>query len=525
MKETIIEVPTVTSQEFQSETSKLYERFRSLLANKEQKVLLWHAVRRKLNRLRILHHRRVPSEKDVEKLFNELISDGLLYQNLQRDQINRIWTVFQKHLTLSTITKEDDAGIFSIAVSEIERIIYPVDEKEEVLLQSFVQRAQKSVLLPSHAGNDRDVQIYLGCRIAFLEDDTNRVLYASWLKLLPEWEKTTASEIRAIDIDKIKKAFALVHNPIHRRIAKVLRDRAVPYKVLAEVRNRHEGLISKQDQKIPAVIEKLSEESLRSAYSSGIRTFWYILATKTALLLPLEYALSYLIFSYVEISHLLVNLIFHPALFLFSLLFLGRVKSRWKINSDIVHARIDNIIANDPPAKIEVKPVEGMRAWYVVMAVIPFIILGWIFTVVGFSLISAAFFITLLAAILFLRARVQVKSEKYLLREVTEVGNWNQFRRHRALSWGIFIFPIIQLGKVLNDRYEKADVFIRVLDHLIEIPFRFSMKVVGQIISTLFSFIFKPIKVFLKLVARTYTFILNKIDEFIAHTRERKDDF
>jgi hypothetical protein len=525
MKESIIEVPTVTSQEFQSETSKLYERFRSILANKEQKVLLWHAVRRKLNRLRILDHRRTVSKKDVQRLFNELVSDGLLYQNLQAHQVDQVWRVFQKYLALKSIVMEEDMDVFSIAVSEAEKIIYPVDEKEDILLQSFVLRARKAVVFPLYRGDDIDIQIYLGCRIAFLEDDANRILYASWLKLFPQWETTTASDMHVMSVDKMREVFTLAHNPIHRRIAKVLRDRAVPYKVLAEVRARYTGAISKQDQRVPTVIQKLSEESLRSAYTTGFRTFWYILATKTAVLLPLEYTLSLLVFSHVETSHLLINLVFHPALFLFSLLFLGRIKSKWEINSDIVHARIDNIIANDPPAKIEVKPMERMHAWYIVMAIIPFVILWWVFTIIGFSFISSTFFIVLLAAILFLRARVQVKTEKYLLREVAEVGNWNQFRRHRALSWGIFIFPIIQLGKTLHDRYEKADVFIRVLDHLIEIPFRFLMRVVGRIIATLFSIVSWPLKSFFKAVARTYNFILKKIDEFIAHTRERKDDF
>ncbi len=515
--EAVINVPLLTSS-----ASSFYERMRSLLDNKEQHVIRWHTIHRTLGRLMR------GSSDDVfisTELLRELVADGFL----PNDSVPISVASKVQYILLKYRIVQEKFGLpelFKIAVSEVEVTLY--GNHNELYVQALYETVRNSVVYDEdlREENDRskafaDMHLYIACRRALLEDDESALLYGVWIKYFPEWEQFV--DIGGKDIDQIPSIvhFALqgIASPIYRRIARKLRDQSIYFTVLRELLERKRDVLMEDERavqkEIYATVAQLSQSHSIAVRETGMRAFWYILITKTAVILPVEYFLSKLFFPPVETFPLLVNLVFHPTLLL---VMTQTMQVPKRINTDMIVFGVERILAGQQTDPIHIRSVKGVRSIYftiyflVVLGVFSFSV--WLLGEFGFTPINTLFFMVLLGVISFFAFRVRTKAKKFVLRRYEEMKPSNFW-------FSIITIPFIDAGRRLSEGFRAINIFTEVMDIFIEVPFKTLVRAIGIFLPFLEKTLLRVIDMFL---FSPLAFLMRIKRSFSIFIKERKED-
>lgn len=510
----VVSVPLITS----SATS-FYEKMRSILDNKEQHLIRWNTIYRTLGRLIR------GSSDDVfvsRELLSELVADGLLPNNaVPIKTASKLQYILLKYRVLEERFHLPE--LFKIAVSEVEATLY--GNRNELFVRALYETARTGVVYedPQEGADEHfaDLCLYLACRKAFLGDDESALLYGVWLKHFPEWESTV--DITAEEIGQVPAVlqFALrgINDSRYRRIARRLRDQAIYFTVLRGLLEEKKDAFTDRtipSKEIASVINNLERAQSVSVEKTGMRAFWYILITKTAIILPIEYALTRFLFPPVELFPLLVNLVFHPALLL---VMTKAIRKPRRVNTDMIISGVERILAGTPMDPVRIRPARGMRTAHIISYVV--VVVG-VFTLsvvalgeLGFTPVNILFFLVLLGVISFFAFRVRTKAKKFVLRRYEDMqpsGFW----------FAVVTVPFIDAGRRLSDGFRAINIFTEVMDLFIEIPFKALVKTIGIVLPVLersvlrvFDFFISSPIAFLKRVKRSFSSFIKEHKEEI----------
>lgn len=514
--ELVISVPLLTSS-----ASSFYERMRSLLDNKEQHVIRWHTIHRTLDRLIR------GSSDDVfvsMELLKELVADGFL----PNDSVPISIASKVQYILLKYRIVQKRFGIpelFKIAVSEIEATLY--GSRNELYVQALYETVRDSVVYDEDFQEEgsrskvfADMCLYIACRRALLEDDESALLYGVWLKYFPEWEQFV--DIGGKDIDKIPSLLSFasqgISNPMCRRIARKLRDQSIYFIVLRGLLERKKDILTDGDnveKEIYSTVSSLSRSHSIAVRETGMRAFWYILITKTAVILPIEYLLSKIFFPPVETLPLLVNLVFHPTLLL---VMTQMIQVPKRVNTDMIVFGVEKILSGQPIDPIRIKSVKKVRVIYFISYFL--VVLGvfslsvFLLRKIGFTPINILFFMILLGVISFFASRVRTKAKKFVLRRYEEMQS-------SSFWFSVVTVPFIDAGRRLSDGFRAINIFTEVMDIFIEVPFKTLVKAIGVFLPFLEKVILRVIDV---LLFSPLTFLMRIKRSFLIFIKERKEE-
>lgn len=509
--EEMVVVPEITSS-----ATAFYERMRSLLDNKEQHVVRWHTIYRTLGRLMRMYR---DDEKIAIELLRELVADGFLPNGaVPVSTESRVRYVLLKYRVLYERFRLGD--LFKIAVSEIEVMLY--GNQKELFVRALYETARETVVLEDIAqkGPYADACLYLACRKAFLEDDEAGLLYGLWLRHFPEWETQTDIEGENMqDIPSVLHfADQVIADPTHRRLARKLHDLSVYFLVL-RVLLEGAGDIgqnkAEREKNIRETVKRLSGAQYGAAREMGWRAFWYILATKTALILPVEYALSRMFFPPVEMVPLWINLFFHP---LMLLIMTRTMREPRQVNADMIVFGVERLLSGESLESVRIQTTKPLRVPYVMayVAVVfgTFFVLAWLLGKAGFTPISIVFFAVLLGIISFFAFRVRTKAGRFTLRRYAEMYPPNFW-------FSVATIPFIEAGRRLSDGFRAINIFTEVMDFFIEVPFKTFMRVVGVIVPFLEKTVFRVIDIVFIMPVQLFKRMQRSFSSFI---KERKEE-
>lgn len=487
--------PKVKVQMTISRLAFVYEKIRNVIDYKDEHLIRKNAIERMLKR-------RLYTEDKKEHfgllLVEELIRAGYLANNVLPERvIGEIDTIIEKYLrTLlavapNRLTKDRRAAvnwILSVCATEIEHKLVP-QIKQDALVESMYAVLRKDVDLANDISDptERDLQVYIAIHRALIKSDWPIIRYHLLNFYLPGWLE---SDPRAIEY--FTQNFEALHDVIERQVNHPLGDRlfrfvkrfSVLFVIMGDLLEKHgpnfQNLIHDQEEfekEIRAACEvryKHANVRLRRSY---VRTIIYVFFTKMLLALLLELPYEIYVLTTTYYLPLIINIAFHPVL-MFLIAVSIRVPSTK--NTDKIVELLHKIVHQNPTEGFLYKKKKTFgrspftevifTIFYFIMFVVTFGAIIYALYLLRFNIVSAVLFLFFLSVISFfgMKLRSQVKELVIIDQKDSIISALIDF----------VSLPILRVGQWVAAKTPKVNLFLFVLDFIIEAPFKMFMEVI-----------------------------------------------
>ncbi len=498
-----------------SRMSFFYEKIRNAVDYKEEYLLRKEAIERILRRQILIEGTITDNdhEKISQHLLAELIRGGYLPNNyLPTSLIDEVAGIIKKYLVIKDIAvaqlgqqagstslikkdlvkfKEElsqrnelVAWLLAVAASEIESRLGN-DQALSQAINNLYQYLLDNIELVNHLelSADLPIQIYLSVNRNFAKLDNDMLAFILFKYYLADWQKMEASRWPAVakKINEIRRAInQQLQHPLAAPLDKLTRRYAVCTSVLLDVlRSDPVGIYAsiKTDPKaFPRQIKKVCEKNYAKAknllWRAAVRSIIYIFLTKTVLVIALEIPANKIFGAPVSWGALLINAIFPAALLFFSVLI---TKLPNESNTDKIISLVNELSfeENRRQAPITVRLPQKkagiltkiFNIIYALTFLVTFSAIVWALYILHFTLISIVIFLFFLVFVSFFIIRIKRVTNELKITEDKE--------RLWLILFDIFTLPVMAVGKWLSEKFDKVNVFVFLLDFIIETPFKF----------------------------------------------------
>lgn len=488
---------TISVNSLTSRAGALYEKIRYLVDYKDEHTIRRSAIERILKRKFSLE-----GEKNVGMaLLQELVSAEYLPNNevpealaetIQGivDKYQLLHAKTEKHWSWKQKNKVQPSKVasvvMSLAASEIDRRLFP-HELDDVVVESFYKTIKSVISCATPIPEERlRAAIYIACRRSLLGDDVPTLWYVLVTKYVPEIENTKSVEEIHELTPRFAKALALARrqldDPLVFRIAAPIRNRALGFSIIREIIKKH-GLDSEDIFEEPTRLEAETKKILAEKYvrqnhavwMSGVHAAIYILLTKSIFTFLLEVPYELYLYRSIDIFALGVNVIFHPVLLLCMVYTIAPLDSKNMARTLVIVKGIAIEGANPERAGREdvvyVRPQNNKPVMAFVLGVLYLALVAGTFGAIirvlawlHFSVISIALFLFFLALVSYFGLRIRHNAGRWKV----SAPNENTI----SLLWNFFTIPIIHTGRWLSQKFAAVNVFVFVMDFIIETPFK-----------------------------------------------------
>jgi hypothetical protein len=184
----------------------------------------------------------------------------------------------------------------------------------------------------------------------------------------------------------------------------------------------------------------------------------------------------------VRLFPLLINLLFPPTLLF---LMAGSVSRPGSDNTERIVRAIQMIASNGnglPEVRILSTETNSFRknmfgGLYILTALVSLLVVVWVLSLIGFSILGGFYFIIFLGLVSFLGLRL-----RSAMREFRFVPKKQGFF---SFIFDFLTVPVIDMGREISIRASQINIFLFIIDALIEAPF----KVVLGLVEEWFSFV------------------------------------
>lgn len=453
-----------------------YERFRNLLDPGDEDILRRKAI------LRFLARRwEASSDPDVFSLalLKDLAYGRYIPNDTHRRLAGEIAVVVTKGIALWELSgRTTDAALFSLLTVDIDRVLYPRDADDALVYALFDDLRARAVWEdPSILEHERETQLFLACHRALAKTDDAELFWhllrtaePAWMDAHPSHEELQhMAELFSQLTEQITSA---LRHPGALRLLRAVHSRAVPYRILRDVIRRGDAdrVLDAPESLTAAVIAVLSER-IRRLERQMFRRVWhaavFLFLSKGVLAVALEVPYEILTGS-IRALPLTLNILFPPTLLL---LMTGSVPRPGRANTERLISLLQAMVHTDdvPPLVIR-PPSRSVVRRSVFTFIYGFVALGvlggilWILRTLDFSVVGGFFFIVFLGLVSFLGLRL--RSGMSDIRVVAPRSGLI------ASLIDFFTLPIIDLGRQIALHASQVNVFLFILDALIEAPFK-----------------------------------------------------
>ncbi len=475
-----------------------YEKIRNTLDYGDEHLL------RKNTISRILKRRLVDktSGSDVSRfLINELIRGGYLEDNtIPEDKVLKVSEIIDKYILLqnSLVSRFNNRELKELSIWVNELMACEIEEclvspyKENAYIQAFYQIVENRIKLRDQkliSKKDLDLQLYIVIVRLLTKSDNSMLAFRLFKMFYPEWKSPTKDVV----IDISRKLFFIkqkIDKDLNNPIAKVLKRYLHPYSIYFRILHRTidenfdniEGLILDK-QALESEVKKICSLEYRNIKAklrrSVIRSILYIFITKMILAFILEMPFDLYIVGYISYIPLYINIIF-PPLLLYLITMSARVPS--EENTKKIIQGINEIVYGINSDKIifEVKKsyqkstfqINLFKFMYFLTFIISYGIIIKILYEMHFNIISGVLFLLFLSLVSYFGIRIRKLALELVVIPRKESG--------LGFLLGIFSYPIIRVGQWISEKSSKFNIFIIILDLIIEAPFKTLIEIFDQ---------------------------------------------
>lgn len=470
-----------------------YEKIRNAVDYKEENLLVKTAIER------ILKRRFVPGTDPAaiaKPLIAELIRGGYVAnKSLPQTKLEEISKACVKYARLlnkaiPALDTKQRQEVFDWALRmlacELEDTIQFSWERQgmiEFIYNTMLDRVQ--VLSKRISEDERKVQIYIATLRTYPQYDFDLTSFHLLKYFYPDWQEGKEDEINRVarNILNIKATLEKqINHPLQDRLARQLKKVNIIFILLHDIFKKHEDkldLLQKADV-LEEEIEIAAQEKYKSVKSrlrrTSLRSIIYIFITKMALALVLELPYDYIFIGHLNYIPLGINVAFHPMLlFLIALTVHIPAKENTKKMIDDIKDLVYEYEGKEVVYQVRPKSDRSgfatfiFRVLYFLAFVITFGGLIILLYMLQFNWLGGLLFVVFLTLVSFfgIRVRQMAKELVVLDRRSGLIGALVDF----------FSIPIVRAGRWLSLNFSKVNVFVFVLDVIIEAPFKLIVEV------------------------------------------------
>ena len=452
----------------------LYEKLRYLIDYREE-----HTIRRAA--LERILKRRVFIEQKAESgivLLQELVDGKYIPKELATEEIAReIDNIIFKYLELSRRGRANGSvgrRLISFAATEIDAHISPVEyaidhESTEALYRSLKGRASAY----GYSEEEINAQLYCACWRGLLGADDERLAYALWLLYVPAWNKDVdLEEVVGKLPTVIGNIRAAVADSLQWRIAPKIKNESIYFRIIRKVLESQRGAAGRILEN-PGELDQFTRDFLEETYEheneriqkSGIRAVLYLFFTKMVVALIAELPYELFVLGGVHVFPLTVNILFHPAL-LFALT--RRVGALDEKNTAAIIEGLHAVLYEGKVRTVRIRSNYSnlSLAFGFAYLLLFFIVFGGVIGILqllGFNPVSIVLFLFFLALVSYFAFRIRYQARR-----------WKVIKSEGAISvvGNMLAVPIVRTGRYLSQTFSSINVFVLILDFIIETPFK-----------------------------------------------------
>lgn len=452
----------------------LYEKLRYMVDYREE-----HTIRRAA--LERILRRRVFLEQKAESgliLLQELVDGKYIAKELATEELAlEIDAIIAKYLKLRELASANGAvgkRIISFAATEIDAHISPVEyaidhESTEALYKTLKGR----VSAYGYSDEETNAQLYCACWRALLGADDDRLAYALWLLYVPEWNTGAGLEGTAQKLSAIAARIReQVKHSLQWQIAPKIKNESIYFRIVHEVleskRGGAAGILenpNRLDEHAREFLEQKYESENERIQKSGIRAVLYLFFTKMVVAVLLELPYEIIVLGGIHYLPLSINILFHP-LFLFALT--RGAGSLGESNTNAIIEGLHGVLYEGKARSIRVRSgfsrlTFAFAVAYLFLFMLVFGSLIGILELLSFNPVSIVLFLFFLTLVSYFAFRIRYRAHR-----------WKVVREKGTLSIiiGVLAVPIVRTGGWLSRTFSSINVFVLILDFLIETPFK-----------------------------------------------------
>ena len=364
---------------------------------------------------------------------------------------------------------------------ELERTLQPNPTEAAI-----VEFTYASFIKHADVAEDDQLALYASVHKALLKSDLATIRYGVFSRSFPHWLTEDAQ------LERAGTGFAEICNtlaehmqgPGTQRMFRLVRRHIAPYLILSEIiKTSPEGL--HQIVATPSTLAERARSVAEQQYQivsqrltrSVVQAVIFLFITKVVLGVVIE--VPYELFAYGVVGYLplAINLLFPPvymALAGLSIKIPGQ-RNTAKILSDL--KRI--VYAVDPPISYRLRPNSrtsrfrsAFRFLYGLTSLATLVGVSVGLYAIGFNIVSGIIFFVFLSTVSFFAYRIA-----YSVREYAVIDEDTGF--FATLS-DFLLTPFIRTGQWLAERYSQINIFTKILDIIIETPFKTILRMIEQ---------------------------------------------
>lgn len=485
---------TITVNDIVSKASFFYEKIRSALDYSEEHLLRKNAISRILSR-RLFFQKK--TKEVAESLILELIRARYLpNKTLPESLIGEVAKIIEKyHRLLNTIEKQHSARerqrrlkwVMGIAASEIEAELASPHKEEAIadhMYEIFLRNYPRD--LPKDSRDPFYVMLYTAIQMSLLKADKSLITYRLFLKNFPEWKTAKTDYINHVakNIGPIIETFDTYFK--HKKTEELTRwakKYTIIFIILRDLLEKHgedfADLLNSKDR-VEKEIKKVYDERLTTVRKKirrgAVRSIIYIFFTKMLVALLLEIPYDRYVHDEINMLPLQINIGFPPLLMLFMGITIRFPKKEnlEKIKSTLLNIIYDDKISLLPPKKDRKQGVVFflLQILYLLSYGVSYGLIIYGLWYLGFNMFSGFLFVLFLSLASFLGFRL-----RQAVKEISFVE-----RRDNIITTfiGFLTTPFLRVGNWISRKFSRINVFIFILDVLIEAPFQLIVEILEQ---------------------------------------------
>ena len=474
------EGPRFTVNSIATRAGSFYEKIRYLIDYKDEHTIRRAAIERILRRLELY--------EDVDKmgriLLEELVRAGYIRSDTLPEALaDEAQVIIHSYNKIEKLQIPNASYAWTFAAIEIDELLFS-PQVDKAVVEAFFNTVVEAVQpKDAHSIDQKQfrMQLYVACRRAILKDNVNELTFAAFVGLFPEWKT-----IHTVDdgvfhnlvsqfSEHVDLARMLVDSQINWRISGRLKNYGIYFSIIRDIVSEHR-LEAKEIFEDPEVLAAKVRAMLSNIYAkhnatiqrSGTRAIFYILITKILIGVGVELPYDIFVIGHINYVALAINVIAIPALLW---LMVKTVRYPSTANTERIVIGIENII-RDPviaPVYISTEPRPftqklGFAVFYLIFFSITFGVLLWVTRMLEFNIVSIGLFFFFLTIVSYLGLRIRHKATEWVVVQEDD--------RFIPLVWHLLTFPIFQTGRWVASKLASINIFILIMDFVLETPFK-----------------------------------------------------
>jgi len=466
-----------------------YEQLRNAVEYQEQHLLMRSAINRYL--LRTF----AAPQADQHSLGTQIIRELTKARYLENDsvskrtleEIDRRLAAYQKLHEYALHSFKDRQRSLQLIVgvisSDLQHLLLPNPVQDALL--NFVYHSYQSHLAPGDKLRTvaENTALYAAVHRALLKSDTPTIHRYMFENQFPGWSSSD-QHIKAAAAH-LKQFFDTVETATQGKrsheISRMVRSRIAPYVILYHTltESAHPEELLARPEKLTAIATQVAEDQYKKAKtrlrSAVVRTIIFLFITKTLIGLSIELPYEYFILEEIHPLPLVINLLFPP---LYMLLIALTIKTPNRRNTDQIVRDLRAVMYGEGELQYTLRRQDEKSdigvAFNIIYTLCTLAVMGgigYILYLLDFNIVSGIIFFIFFSTVSFFGYRISQS-----VRELVVVQKRNAF----DMLWGVITTPFIRLGQWLSDRYSRFNVFMLVLDFIIEAPFKTLLRVYEQ---------------------------------------------